>query len=273
MSSSGTRRGNAKRSCRGFRVKKSLPWIPAGLLLVLFGRVHHLNLQPLARVLAAAAGVAEAGPENGGSSQRTGAFHPPKDALPNEDVGSQPGNTSQVRDIAEGTEESSEEAIGLEIEPDQFGAYRVKGRINGREVVLLVDTGASWIAIPDRLKHDLNLQRGAYVQVATAGGVVGTYETRIERLEIGPLRFDNLQGLLNPRTQDEVILLGMNMLGRVRFEQRDGKLRIIQPRDAVSDPPKPTRRDDVPKFQRGLEECLQSGGVIDRNTLDCLEGR
>lgn len=273
MNAFGTRQANAKRGCRGFRLKRSGPWIPAGLLLVLFVRFNDLNYQPLVPVLAAAAGVAEAGPENGGSSQRTDIFHPQKDVLPKEAVGSQPDNTSPARDVPKGIEESLEEAIGLEIEPDQFGAYRVKGRINGREVVLLVDTGASWIAIPDRLKHDLNLQRGAYVQVTTAGGVVATYETVVERLEIGPLRFDKLQGLLNPRMQDDVILLGMNVLGGVRFEQRDGKLTIIQVRDAVREPSQPTRRDGVPEFQRGLGECLRSGRVIDRNTLDCLEGR
>lgn len=105
------------------------------------------------------------------------------------------------------------------------GHYHWPGRINGREVDFLVDTGASSTAIPARLARELRLEPIGQVRSSTAGGVVVGQVMRVDiDLQGGMvahrLRVVALEGL------DSHPLLGMDVLGRLRLEQRDGVLRI-----------------------------------------------
>ncbi len=59
----------------------------------------------------------------------------------------------------------------VEIRRSADGHYRWMGRLAGRAVEFLVDTGATGTAIPSRLAEALGLPTVGTVQVATAGGV------------------------------------------------------------------------------------------------------
>lgn len=105
------------------------------------------------------------------------------------------------------------------------GHYHWPGRINGREVDFLVDTGASSTAIPARLARELRLEPIGQVRSSTAGGVVVGQVMRVDidlqgGIAAQRLRVVALEGL------DSHPLLGMDVLGRLRLEQRDGVLRI-----------------------------------------------
>lgn len=251
------------------------PWAITAALVLLVARFHDREADLGTPSLEPSKSNAEASPPQDGGSQHTAVAMTERAAgvSPIEAGASQSESMPRISEDPDNAKDWSGESVGIEIKADPLGAYRVRGRINGHDVVLLIDTGASWIAIPDRLRHELSLRRGPYVQVATAGGVVGSYETAIDRLDIGPLRFDKLKGLLNPRAPDDIVLLGMSALRDVRFEQRDGRLTMVQSRGPEDESGPTTRRDRVPEFQRDLHDCLPSGRVIDRNTLDCLEGR
>ena len=115
------------------------------------------------------------------------------------------------------------EVVELRRAPD--GHYHWPGRINGREVDFLVDTGATSTAIPARLAQELRLEAIGQVQSSTAGGPVTGQVMRVDiELQGGHgarrLRVVALQGL------DRHPLLGMDVLGRLRLDQRDGVLRI-----------------------------------------------
>ena len=112
----------------------------------------------------------------------------------------------------------------LEIRRAPDGHYHWPGRINGREVEFLVDTGATGTAIPAALARDLGLQAQGSVQSNTAGGVVtGSVVVADLALQGGVsaerLRMVALPGLASP-------LLGMDVLGRLRWQQEAGRLRI-----------------------------------------------
>ena len=119
------------------------------------------------------------------------------------------------------------QAVGAAIEirrgPD--GHYHWPGQINGRAVDFLVDTGASGTAISAALAQELGLASIGSVQSRTAGGVVTGQVVRADvELQGGVraqrLRITALAGLgANP-------LLGMDVLGRLHWQQRDGVLRI-----------------------------------------------
>ncbi|MBT8139011.1 MAG: TIGR02281 family clan AA aspartic protease [Gammaproteobacteria bacterium] len=103
------------------------------------------------------------------------------------------------------------------------------GQINGQPVTLLLDTGATNVAIPADMGKRLQLKRGPAGVAYTANGRVTVYATRIDRLQIGEITLQNVSADLNPGMNgSDAILLGMSALSQVQFSQRDGKLFLTQ---------------------------------------------
>jgi len=117
----------------------------------------------------------------------------------------------------------------VELEPGPGGQYRAPGRINGERVTFLLDTGASHVAVPGGLADELGLERGPETRVVTASGTATAYHTRIDRIELGGLRVDDVRGSINPAMGGDAVLLGMTFLREVDFSQRDGRLILEAP--------------------------------------------
>ena len=112
----------------------------------------------------------------------------------------------------------------VEIQRSPDGHYHWRGQLNGRDVEFLVDTGATSTAIPQGLADALGLVRVGVVTSATAGGIVQGNIVIADLALEGGLRADRLRitalsGLGMP-------LLGMDVLGRLPLQQRDGRLRV-----------------------------------------------
>ena len=117
----------------------------------------------------------------------------------------------------------------VEIARGPDGHYHWPGSINGRELEFLVDTGATGTAISAQLARELNLPSLGQVQSNTAGGVVSGRVVSVNLALQGgvsaqQLRVVALEGLNDRRTEQP--LLGMDVLGKLRWQQRDGVLRI-----------------------------------------------
>lgn len=112
----------------------------------------------------------------------------------------------------------------LEIARAGDGHYHWPGRLDGRPVEFLVDTGATRTAIPQRLAQQLGLQTVGSTRSATAGGVV-TGTVVVGDLELdGGVRVERLRMVALPDLAAP--LLGMDVLGRLRWTQDRGRLRI-----------------------------------------------
>lgn len=107
---------------------------------------------------------------------------------------------------------------------NRYGHYVTTGRINGQEVVFLVDTGATNVAVPVAVAQRLGLNQGVAGRSMTANGTVTTYRTNIPELEIGKLRLTDISGSINPGMEGEKILLGMSVLKQLEFTQRGDTL-------------------------------------------------
>lgn len=113
----------------------------------------------------------------------------------------------------------------IEIRRGPDGHYHWPGSINGMAVDFLIDTGATGTAMSQAMARELKLETVGRVQSNTAGGVVTGEVVRadvalqggvlVERLAITALAG------LNGRP-----LLGMDVLGKLRWQQRDGLLTI-----------------------------------------------
>ncbi|TKB51289.1 TIGR02281 family clan AA aspartic protease [Ferrimonas sediminicola] len=114
----------------------------------------------------------------------------------------------------------------LVLQQNRQGHYLVVGTINGQEVTLMLDTGATTTSIPAHLGPALGLKAGYPFPVSTANGSITVYRTTVETLTIGPLTLYNLEASLNPGQEDDTVLLGMNALRHLELVQRGQTLTI-----------------------------------------------
>lgn len=112
------------------------------------------------------------------------------------------------------------------LERNPYGHYVFDGEINQRPVTFLVDTGATTIAIPAKLKDYLGLEAGPSYTVATANGLTKAYATRLGQLKLGDILLEDVKASLNPGMGDMEILLGMNVLKNMELIQRADTLII-----------------------------------------------
>ena len=115
------------------------------------------------------------------------------------------------------------DAVEIRRGPD--GHYHWPGRINGREVVFLIDTGATGTAIPASLAAELDLTPLSAVRSNTANGLVTGRIVRADLVLHGGVRVDRLNMVALPGLGEHP-LLGMDVLGKLRWQQRDAVLRI-----------------------------------------------
>lgn len=112
------------------------------------------------------------------------------------------------------------------VAPDRTGMYVTSGAINGHAVKLLVDTGATTVAMnaneARRLGVDYRLQ-GRPVQVSTASGQSRAYFIQLNEVSVGGIRAHNVGAVVLEGTYPQQILLGMSFLGQLQM-QRNGML-------------------------------------------------
>lgn len=112
----------------------------------------------------------------------------------------------------------------VEIRRGPDGHYHWPGQVAGQPVDFLVDTGATSTALPAALARQLGLLRVDQVRSSTAGGVVQA-EVVVGDLALqGGLRAERLRMTALPDLHAP--LLGMDVLGKLRWTQQDGVLRF-----------------------------------------------
>ncbi len=110
------------------------------------------------------------------------------------------------------------------IKRNAHNQYMVEGTINGHPVTFLLDTGATAVVVPEKLAKKLKLPFGPEASANTAGGTVTVYHTRIKEIVIGNIVLQNIAANINPKMDDDEILLGMSALKKVSFYQQGDNL-------------------------------------------------
>jgi aspartyl protease family protein len=118
------------------------------------------------------------------------------------------------------------------IPPGRNGHFEVEGRIDGRRLDFMVDTGASVIALTERDAASLGIhpsERDYTAAVKTANGVVRAAPVELNMVEIDDLMVHNVAAMVLPEGALSDNLLGLSFLSRLhRFEYADGKLVLEQ---------------------------------------------
>ncbi|WP_418317590.1 retropepsin-like aspartic protease family protein [Piscinibacter sakaiensis] len=113
----------------------------------------------------------------------------------------------------------------IEIVRAPDGHYHWPGRINGRDVEFLIDTGATGTAMSLDMARELGLPELGNVRSTTAGGLVTGTVVRADVELQGGVAAQGLRIVALPGLGDKP-LLGMDVLGRLRWSQDRGVLKI-----------------------------------------------
>ena len=111
------------------------------------------------------------------------------------------------------------------------GHFVTAGSINGQPVNLVVDTGASAVAINETLARRLGLdyRKGTRVPVHTAGGMREAWQVRFARVRLGDIELRQVEGLVMPGDQPATPLLGVSFLRRLDT-RTEGQVMILRTR-------------------------------------------
>jgi aspartyl protease family protein len=91
-----------------------------------------------------------------------------------------------------------------------------------------VDTGASFVSVPERVADRVGLKKGNALTASTANGNITVYSTVLDRISIGDITLYDVKADINPHMDGEEILLGMSFLRNLSVTHKDGKLSIRQ---------------------------------------------
>ena len=123
-----------------------------------------------------------------------------------------------------------QQAARLQLQADSQGHFVSRGRINGIEVNLLVDTGATFVSLgrSDAKRIGLDYTKGERGLTATANGTVPVWRMRLDTVELGGMTLHNVDASVH-ESELPLVLLGMSFLNRTQW-QRDGDKLILQKR-------------------------------------------
>ncbi len=106
------------------------------------------------------------------------------------------------------------------------GHYITPARINERTVNVMVDTGATTVAMSSRDARTLGIdyRKGEPARVSTASGIANAYRVMLNSVAVGSVVVNNVEALVTDGNFPEIILLGNTYLSRVQMTQDNGVL-------------------------------------------------
>lgn len=106
--------------------------------------------------------------------------------------------------------------------------FRVHGSINNYSVKLLIDTGASSIALNSNTAKRIGLkyQQGAAMQASTASGIAKGYRVTLNKVKIGHIQLYNVEAVVLEGSFPTEVLLGQTFLSRIHMTRDGDKMKL-----------------------------------------------
>jgi aspartyl protease family protein len=124
----------------------------------------------------------------------------------------------------------SNDRASVTLQADGRGHYMVQGQINGGTVRMLLDTGATMIALPasDAVRLGIDYKIGRVGYLNTANGVVPAYHVKLNTVKIGDIEINQVDAVVQEQGLP-IILLGMSFLNRTEM-RREGEQMVLTKR-------------------------------------------
>lgn len=122
------------------------------------------------------------------------------------------------------------DAASAVLKADGRGHFIVQGRINGGTVQMLLDTGATVVALPaaEAARLGIDYKRGQIGYMNTANGVVPVYRVKLDTVRVGDIELNQIDAVVHEQGLS-VALLGMSFLNRTAM-RRDGEVMTLTKR-------------------------------------------
>lgn len=116
----------------------------------------------------------------------------------------------------------------VEIDAERNGHFNTEADINGRPVEVMIDTGATMVALSyeDAERAGIFLNDSDFTRaVSTANGIARVAPVTLDRVSIGDITVRNVPAAVAEPGRLKTSLLGMSFLSRLsRFDMRSGRL-------------------------------------------------
>ena len=118
----------------------------------------------------------------------------------------------------------------VQIARNNAGMYTTVGSINGLPVNVLVDTGATQVAMNSTAARRLGIDYrvvGTASSVTTASGVEHAWVVSLDEVKVGSILLKNVTGIVLEGPQPSKVLLGMSYLGQLEITN-NGRLMTLR---------------------------------------------
>jgi len=113
----------------------------------------------------------------------------------------------------------------VKLKRDLSGHYRAEAFINGVKTTVMVDTGATNVAISATFAEQLGIQSNQAIRTQTANGNTVAYMTRLQNIKLGGIHANDVAASIVPNLGTDV-LLGMSFLNRMDVRLYQGVMTI-----------------------------------------------
>lgn len=125
----------------------------------------------------------------------------------------------------------SEESAVREIRliSDAQGHFVTQGAINGASLRMMVDTGATLVAIgsDDARRAGLDYRKGRSGMSMTANGPVRVWRVKLDSVKVGEVTVHNVDAAVHEQPLP-FVLLGMSFLNRMDMRREGSELRLLK---------------------------------------------
>lgn len=117
-------------------------------------------------------------------------------------------------------------APSVSISLDGYGRYMTAGSINNKPLELMVDTGASTVALNSDTATELGIdfEKGIPIPITTASGAVRGFRINLDSVQVGEIRMANVEAIVIRGKYPEKALLGMSFLLNMEIKQTSNVL-------------------------------------------------
>lgn len=121
------------------------------------------------------------------------------------------------------------DAASTTIQADASGHYIAQGKINGRTIQMLVDTGATLVCLSaaDALRLGIDYRQGQPGVVSTGNGMVAVYRIKLDSVTVGDLQLPQVEAMVQEAGLPAA-LLGMSFLSRTDMNRSGAQMTLTK---------------------------------------------
>jgi len=129
-----------------------------------------------------------------------------------------------------GTKASESYKTTLEIFVDEQGFFQSSGKVNGRSIKFLIDTGANIVVLNsiDASRIGLEYLDGRQTLAATASGTAPMYTVTLDSISIGGIEQEDIEAGVIVGQFPQTPLLGMTFLRGVNMNRTGNTMRLTK---------------------------------------------